>query len=209
MLTRTLSRTDEMAKAMSAQIPVKPTINDLTATATAAVKERGPAPVHLWNPPFCGDIDMRIARDGTWFHEGGPITRPAMVKLFSSILRKDGDAYFLVTPVEKVGITVEDAPFVAQDMEVTGQGDDQHLTFTTHIGETAAAGPDNPIRVDTTDDAPAPYVTIRANLEAKIDRKTFYRMVDLGEEQQINGTAWFGVRSSGVFFPMIPTADLA
>lgn len=209
MLTRTLARADEMAKTMSAQIPVKPNINDLTATASAAVKERGPAPVHLWNPPFCGDIDMRIARDGTWFHEGGPITRPAMVKLFSSILRKDGDAYFLVTPVEKVGITVEDVPFVAQDMDVTGSGDNQQLTFTTHIGETATAGPENPIRVEITNGEPAPYVTIRANLEARIDRKTFYRMVDLGEEQVIDGTAWFGVRSSGTFFPMIPAEDLA
>lgn len=209
MLTRTLARADEMAKTMSAQIPVKPNLNDLTATAGAAVKDRGPAPVHLWNPPFCGDIDMRIARDGTWFHEGGPITRPAMVKLFSSILRKDGDAYFLVTPVEKVGITVEDAPFVAQDMTVSGSGTDQTLTFTTHIGETATAGPDTPIRVEIKDGEPAPYVTIRANLEARIDRKTFYRMVDLGEEQEINGTAWFGVRSCGTFFPIIPADDLA
>lgn len=208
MLTVTLSRADEMAKTMSAQIPVKPSVNDLAATATAAVKQRGPAPVHLWNPPFCGNIDMRIARDGTWYHEGGPITRPAMVKLFSSILRKDGDAYFLVTPVEKVGIIVEDAPFVAQDFTVAGSGADQTLTFETHIGETATAGPDNPIRVDITGEDPAPYVTIRANLEAKIDRKTFYRMVELGEEQTIESTNWFGVRSCGVFFPMIPASDL-
>ncbi|TCL00620.1 hypothetical protein BXY66_3267 [Shimia isoporae] len=198
-----------MAKTMSAQFPVKPTVNDLAATATAAMKERGPAPVHLWNPPFCGNIDMRIAKDGTWFHEGGPITRPAMVKLFSSILRKEGDAYFLVTPVEKVGITVEDAPFVAQNMEVEGSGDTQVLRFETHIGESATAGPENPIRVEIRNGEPAPYVTVRADLEAKIDRKTFYRMVDVAEEQDIDGTAWFGVRSSGVFFPMIPAADLA
>lgn len=209
MLIRTLSRADEMAKTMSAQFPVKPTVNDLAATATAAMKERGPAPVHLWNPPFCGNIDMRIAKDGTWFHEGGPITRPAMVKLFSSILRKEGDAYFLVTPVEKVGITVEDAPFVAQNMEVEGSGDTQVLRFETHIGESATAGPENPIRVEIRNGEPAPYVTVRADLEAKIDRKTFYRMVDVAEEQDIDGTAWFGVRSSGVFFPMIPAADLA
>lgn len=209
MLIRTLSRADEMAKTMSAQIPVKPNLNDLTASAGAAVKERGPAPVHLWNPPFCGDIDMRIARDGTWYHEGGPITRPAMVRLFSSILRKDGDAFFLVTPIEKVGITVEDAPFVAQDFTVSGSGTGQTLTFETHIGETASAGPDNPIRVDLSGNEPAPYVTIRANLEAKIDRKTFYRLVELGEEQSVDGTDWFGVHSGGVFFPMIPSAELA
>ncbi|MGR3712662.1 MAG: DUF1285 domain-containing protein [Shimia sp.] len=195
---------------MSAQFPVKPDAKGLAASAQAAMKSRGPAPVHLWNPPYCGDLDIRIARDGTWFHEGGPITRPAMVKLFSSILRKDGDAYFLVTPVEKVSITVEDAPFVAQTLEVTGTGADQLLTFETHIGETATAGPDNPIRVvrDAQTGGPAPYVVIRANLEALIDRKTFYRLVDLGEEETVDGETWFGVRSSGVFFPMILADDL-
>lgn len=163
-------------------------------------------PVHLWNPPFCGDIDMRIARDGTWFYMGTPIGRPALVKLFSSILRKDGDAYFLVTPVEKVGITVEDAPFVAVDFEI----ENNDLSFTTHVGDRVFAGKDHPIRVthDPETGEPTPYILIRANLEALIDRKTFYRLVDQGQEDSVDGVLWFGVRSGDTFFPFIPVAEL-
>lgn len=167
-----------------------------------AAKTGGGPPVHLWNPPFCGDLDMRIARDGTWFYLGTPIGRKPLVKLFSSVLRKDGDAYFLVTPVEKVGITVDDAPFVALDMEVA----DGALTFTTNVEDQATAGPDNPIRVaiDQETGEPAPYILIRRNLEALIDRKTFYRMVEIGE---VEGEM-FGVRSNGAFFHICPTAEL-
>ena len=193
-----------MAK-MPAQKIVTPNAEGLAASARAATKEGG-APVHLWNPPFCGDIDMRIARDGTWFYEGTPIGRAPLVKLFSSILRKEGDKYFLVTPVEKVGIAVEDAPFVAVDIEPVG--DD--LRFTTHVGDVVTAGPDHPIRVerDSQTGEPAPYVLIRANLEALIDRKSFYRMVDHGVHAQHDGNSWFGVRSSGQFFPIIPSDEL-
>jgi len=189
---------------------VKVNADTIAASATAAVKARGPAPVHLWNPPFCGDLDMRIARDGTWFYEGSPINRPAMVKMFSNILRKDGDKYVLVTPVEKVGITVEDAPFVTEDFEVSGEGDSQVLTFETHVGDFTAAGPDNPIRVeiDPESDEPAPYVTVRANLEARITRKAFYRLVELGTHQDVKGQSMFGVMSSGVFFPFLPSEAL-
>ena len=182
----------------------------IAAAATAAVKSRGPAPVHLWNPPHSGDLDMYIARDGTWYHEGSPINRPAMVKMFSNILRKDSDDYVLVTPVEKVGITVEDAPFITEDFEVSGDGNTQVLTFETHVGDFAAAGPDNPIRVviDPDTDEPAPYVTVRANLEARITRKAFYRLVELGAHQEINGQSMFGVMSSGVFFTFLPSKAL-
>lgn len=153
---------------------------------------------------------MRIARDGTWFYLGTPIGRHGLVKLFSSILRRDGDAYFLVTPVEKVGITVEDAPFVATDFMAQGTGSDQVLTFTTHVDDTAVAGPDHPIRVvrDPVTGEPAPYVLIRANLEALIDRKSFYRMIDLGCHHDVDGTSWFGIWSSGRFFPIIPSSEL-
>jgi hypothetical protein len=153
---------------------------------------------------------MRIARDGTWFYLGTPIGRAPLVKLFSSILRKDGDKYFLVTPVEKVGITVDDAPFVATDFEVTGEGEDQVLTFTTHVGDTAVAGPEHPIRVerDAETGEPSPYVLVRANLEALIDRKSFYRLVDCGAHHEVDGQSWFGVWSGGQFFPIIPSADL-
>jgi hypothetical protein len=194
-----------MAKAMSGQKTVTPSAESLAASVTAA-KTRGQPPVHLWNPPFCGDLDMRIARDGTWFYQGTPIGRPGLVKLFSSILKKEDGKYFLVTPVEKVGITVDDAPFVAIDFETEGQGRDQVLTFRTQVGDTAVAGPERPVRVvrDPGTDEPSPYVLVRANLEALIDRKSFYRLVDLGAHHD----GWFGVWSSGRFFPIIPSAEL-
>ena len=188
---------------------VIPSAEGLAASAKAATK-RGPAPVHLWNPPFCGDLDMRIARDGTWFYLGTPIGRKPLVKLFSSILKREGDAYFLVTPVEKVGITVDDAPFVAVDFEVLGDGEAQTLTFTTQVDDVVTAGPDHPIRVtrDPETGEPSPYILIRANLEALIDRKSFYRLVDIGETATHEGEDWFGIRSSGEFFPIIPASEL-
>jgi len=194
-----------MAKQMSGQKPVTPSPEGI-AEAVRASKTRGLPPVHLWNPPFCGDLDMRIARDGSWYYLGTPIGRPALVRLFSSILKKEDGKYFLVTPVEKVGITVDDAPFVAVDVEAEGHGSDQVLRFTTHVGDVAIAGPENPIRVERDPESgePAPYVLIRANLEALIDRKSFYRLVDLGAHHD----GWFGVWSSGAFFQMIPSAEL-
>ncbi|MEL7345354.1 MAG: DUF1285 domain-containing protein [Pseudomonadota bacterium] len=184
---------------------VKATAEGIEASARAASKG-GLPPVHLWNPPFCGDLDIRIARDGTWFYLGTPIGRPELVRLFSSILKREGDKYFLVTPVEKVGITVDDAPFVAVDFEAK----EGAITFETNVGDRATAGPDQPIRVlrDPTTDEPTPYILIRANLEALIDRKSFYRLVDIGETDEVNGESWFGVRSGGAFFAFIPTAAL-
>ena len=197
-----------MAKSMTGQKIVTPSAESLASSARAAAKEgkKGAPPVHLWNPPFCGDLDMRIARDGTWFYMGTPIGRPELVKLFSSIIRKDGEDYFLVTPVEKVGITVDDAPFVALDFEREGND----LRFETHVGDSVMAGPDHPIRVvrDPITGEPSPYVVVRTNLEALIDRKSFYRLVDIGENETVDGVDWFGVRSGGAFFPIIPTAEL-
>ncbi len=169
----------------------------IAAAATAAGPRRGPAPVHLWNPPFCGDLDMRIARDGTWYYLGTPIGRKPLVRLFSSILKREGDRYFLVTPVEKVGITVDDAPFVAVDFTARGEGAAQTLTFTTHVGEEVTAGPADPIRLarDAITGEPSPYVHVRAGLEALIDRKSFYRLVELGCEHG----GMFGVWSGGSF----------
>ena len=209
MLCKQILRFKQMAKATMGQNIVKVTAEGIAASAQAAGK-KGPPPVHLWNPPFCGDLDMRIARDGTWFYLGTPIGRAPLVKLFSSIIRKDGDKYFLVTPVEKVGITVEDAPFVAIDFDVHGEGADQRLVFHTHVDDTVTAGPDAPIRVvrDPETGEPSPYVLVRANLEALIDRKSFYRLVDLGSHEDVEGVSWFGVRSSGVFFPIIPSVEL-
>ncbi len=189
---------------------VKPSANSLVASAKAATKGKGLPPVHLWNPPFCGDLDIRIARDGTWFYLGTPIGRPELVRLFSTILRKDDDQYFLVTPVEKVGITVEDAPFVAVDFDVAGEGRAQTLTFHTNVGDATTAGPDAPIRVirDPDTGEPSPYVLVRSNLEALIDRKSFYRLVDLGAHHNVDGTSWFGLWSGDHFFPIIPSAEL-
>ncbi|MCB2094638.1 MAG: DUF1285 domain-containing protein [Rhodobacteraceae bacterium] len=191
------------------QLIVKPSAENLIAAAKSAAK-KGPPPVHLWNPPFCGDLDMEIRRDGTWFYLGTPIGRHALVRLFSSIIRKDGDDYFLVTPVEKVGIRVVDAPFVAIDADATGSGDRQLLSFTTNVGDAVTAGPDHPIRVvrDRETGEPSPYIHIRANLEALIDRKTFYRLIDLGRHEPHEGNSWFGLWSGGVFFPIIPSAEL-
>ena len=190
---------------MSGQKTVTPSAESLVASVTAA-KTRGLPPVHLWNPPFCGDIDMRVARDGTWFYQGTQITRLALVKLFSSIIKREGENYYLVTPVEKVGITVDDAPFVAIDFEATGEGNAQVLQFETQVGDCLVASDDLPIRVvrDPVTGEPSPYIRVRDNLEALIDRKSFYRLVDLGVEHD----GWFGVWSSGAFFGIIPAEEL-
>ncbi len=198
-----------MANQTEAQKIVKPSADTLASAAQAASR-KGPPPVHLWNPEFCGDLDMRIARDGTWFYLGTPIGRKPLVKLFSSIIRKDGGDYFLVTPVEKVGITVDDAPFVAVDFDVAAPGQDQAISFVTNVDDVVVAGPENPIRIvrDPETGEPSPYVLIRANLEALIDRKSFYRLVDIGTHENSGGERWFGIRSGGMFFPVIPSREL-
>ncbi|MFQ8430533.1 DUF1285 domain-containing protein [Amaricoccus sp. W119] len=186
-----------------------PSADTIAAAATAAGK-KGLPPVHLWDPPFCGDLDMRIARDGTWFYLGTPIGRPALVRLFSTILKREGDRYYLVTPVEKVGIIVDDAPFLAVDFAVTGAGQDQTVSFTTLTGDETTAGPDRPIRVtrDPETGEPTPYVLVRANLEALIDRKSFYRLVELCVAESVDGVEQFGLWSGGAFFPFQPAGEL-
>lgn len=170
---------------------------------------KGLPPVHLWNPPFCGDIDMRIARDGSWFYMGTPIGRKPMVRLFSTILRRDGDAYFLVTPVEKVGIRVDDAPFVAVELEVEGEAEAQQLRFRTNVEDQVVVGAEHPLRVelDAQTGEPAPYVHVRANLEALIHRNVFYQLVELAVPREIDGQAWLGVWSGGEFFPIAPQPE--
>ncbi|MDO5647398.1 DUF1285 domain-containing protein [Paracoccus sp. (in: a-proteobacteria)] len=168
----------------------------IAASATRAAKGAGPAPVHLWNPPFCGDLDMEIRADGTWFYNGTPIGRPAMVRLFSNILKREGDAYFLVTPVEKVGIRVVDAPFVAVDADLGAD-----ITLTTHVGDRVVVGPDHPITMRGTADEPRPYVHVRGGLDALIDRKTFYRLADAA---QPGPDGRVGVTSGGVFYSLEP-----
>ncbi|MDO5529329.1 MAG: DUF1285 domain-containing protein [Paracoccus sp. (in: a-proteobacteria)] len=169
----------------------------ILGAARDAAKGRGPAPVHLWNPPFCGDLDMEIRADGSWFYNGTPIARPALVRLFASVLKCEDGKHFLVTPVEKVGIRVEDAPFIATDAEM-GEG---AIRFTTNLGDEVVAGPDHPITVTGSADAPRPYVTVRGQLRARIDRKTFYR---LAEHAAPGPDGRLGVRSGGVFFALEP-----
>ncbi len=200
-----------MTKAQSGKKPPANGANAESLAATARqVAQKGPAPVHLWDPPFCGDLDIRIARDGTWFYLGTPIGRPELVRLFASILKREGEEYFLVTPVEKVRIRVDAAPFVAVDFEARGQGRAQVLTFATNLGDSAEAGPDHPLRFprDPATGAPAPHVMIRAGLEALIDRKSFLRLAELGVHEDRRDGRWFGLWSGGMFFPMIPSQEL-
>ena len=171
------------------------------------VKAKGLPPVHLWDPPFCGDIDMRIAADGLWYYMNSPIGRMPLVKLFSSILRYDADGnYYLITPVEKCGIRVDDAPFVAIRMRVEGAGRNQAIYFETNVDDEVCVGPEHPLRVadEVGTGGLKPYVVVRANLEALVSRALFYDLVALG----VNEGEWFGVWSSGIFYPMQRAAEL-
>lgn len=172
-----------------------------------AASGRALPPVERWNPAHCGEIDIRIARDGTWLHQGEPIGRKELVRLFSTILRKDGADYVLVTPAEKLRIQVDDAPFVAALLKVEGEGRAQRLVFTTNVGDVAQAGADNPIRVETdpASGEPSPYVHVRRGLEARIARAPFYQMVDLAAPGEGAMTGLLGVWSGGVFFPIGPS----
>lgn len=175
-------------------------LDDLTRAAPA----RGLPPVHLWHPQNCGEIDIVIKANGEWLHEGAPITRPALVRLFSTVLRRDPDGFHLVTPVEKLKITVEDAPFVA--VAVEARADD--LVFTTNVGDEVTAGEDHPIRVeiDPVSGEPRPYVHVRAGLEALIVRSVFYELVDHAGDP---GEGPLAVRSGGVWFRLGDAAKQA
>ena len=188
-----------MAAARDASNPLK--------GLSEVVKAKGPPPVQLWNPPFCGDIDMRIAADGLWYYMNSPIGRKPLMKLFASVLRFDDDGkYYLVTPVEKCGIRVDDAPFVAVRMRVDGQGSTQIIHLETNCDDEITVGPEHPLRV--ADEAGTgglkPYVVVRRNLEALVSRALFYDLVALGCVEN----EWFGVWSSGVFYPLQLAAEL-
>ncbi len=172
------------------------------AEIMARLQDKKLPPVDKWNPDFCGDIDMRIARDGTWYYMGSPIGRKRMVKLFSTVIRRDDDQYFLVTPVEKLGIKVDDAPFVAVEADIHEPGPDQGIVFRTNVDDEVIAGPDNPIRVEIDPETaePSPYVLVRKNLWALIARPVFYQLVDAGEERVMDGRTVLGIVSRGRFF---------
>jgi len=179
--------------------------------------QKGPPPVHLWNPPYCGEIDMRIAADGTWFYQKTPIGRAALVKLFASVLKREGERYFLVTPVEKCGITVDEAPFLAVELAVeegdvaAESGSGRMLRFRTNVDDWVTAGPDHPLRFE-----PEPatgglkrFLHVRRDLWAKVTRALFYDLVELGEEREIDGARMFGVASGSAFFAMAPADSIA
>lgn len=181
----------------------------LIARATRAGK--GLPPVERWNPPFCGDLDMEIKRDGTWFYLGTPIGRMPMVQLFSSVLRKDEDGRtYLVTPVEKVGIRVEDVPFVAVEVNASGVGEERVLTFRTNVGDVVEAGVDNPLRFVDEDETGGlkPYLLVRGRLEALVARPVMYELAELGEEIEMDGVPMFAIRSKGCVFPVMPVETL-
>lgn len=168
-------------------------------------------PVHRWSPDFTGDLDMRIAADGSWHYQGSPIHRERMVRLFSTILRKDEDGRtYLVTPHEKYCIEVEDAPFTIVEMEVEGSGTDQSLLMRSNVGDVCRVDPDHPLRFEAFDQEGTlkPYVLVRDRLEALVTRSIFYDLVELGTTSNLTDDAWFGVWSGGAFWPMARAADI-
>jgi hypothetical protein len=183
----------------------------LESLAAALGQQRGPAPVHLWDPPFCGDLDMRIKADGSWHYLGTPIGRPAMVRLFASVLKREGDQYFLVTPVEKVGITVEDAPFLAVEMETQGKGAERTLIFRTNVDDVVKCDAEHVLRFEPEEGTGGlkPYLHVRRDLWALVTRALFFDLAALGETRRVDGREMFGVASAGSFFPMAPAATMA
>jgi hypothetical protein len=180
------------------------------AESVARSTAKGPPPVHLWNPPFCGDIDMRIAADGTWFYLKTPIGRPALVKLFASVLKREGKKYFLVTPVEKVGLVVEDVPFLAVELKAEQGACGAVLNFRTNVDDWVGAGPEHALRFvpERGTGGLKPYLHVRRDLWAKVTRALFYDLVEIGEERDVDGKTMFGVASNGEFFPMAEASAL-
>lgn len=174
--------------------------------ARAARAGKGAPPVERWNPAHCGELDIEIKRDGTWFYLGTPIGRPALVQLFSSVLRKDEDGQtYLVTPVEKISIRVEDAPFVAVEVNASQRDGVQVLTFRTNVGDVIEAGADNQLRFieEAGTGGLKPYLLVRGRLEALVNRAVTYELVALGEEVDVEGKRMFAISSNGVIFPIV------
>jgi uncharacterized protein len=178
--------------------------------AEASGKTKGPPPVERWNPPFCGDLDMRIAADGTWYYLQTPIGRPALVRLFASVLKREGDKYFLVTPVEKCGISVDDMPFLAVELNVEQTPSGPVLNFRTNVDDWVACGPAHALRFEPEAGTGGlkPYLHVRRDLWARVTRALFFDLVERGEEREVDGRAMFGVVSAGAFFPMAPAEQV-
>ena len=171
------------------------------ADVARALEEKRLPPVDQWNPAHCGNSEMRIARDGTWFHQGSPIGRIAMVRLFSTILRRESDgSYVLVTPGEKLDITVDDAPYIAVELKTEGKEQERRLAFRLNTGELVVAGPANILRFENRDDGPHPYVHVRGGLDALVVRSVYYELADIALGESADPP---GLWSDGAFFPMI------
>lgn len=195
-----------MAKESAHSLTGGGSLEAIGSAAQRTAAGAGAPPVHLWNPPFCGDIDMRIARDGTWFYAGTPIGRPALVRLFASILRHDPDGIMLVTPVEKVRITVEDAPFIAVEMTVEAG---PTLAFRTNVGDWVRAEAAHPLQFrPAASGGIKPYLTVRPGLEALVTRALFFDLVERSTVSGEGQDATVGVQSAGMFFPIAPASAL-
>ncbi len=183
----------------------------LESLSAAIGRRREAPPVHLWNPPYCGEIDMRIAGDGSWHYQGSPIGRQAMVRLFASVLKRESDRYFLVTPVEKVGIKVDDAPFLAVSFAPEGEGGARTLVFRTNVDDVVRCDAEHSLRFESEAGTGGikPYLHVRRDLWALVTRALFFDLVALGETREIDGHKLFGVASAGEFFPMAPADVVA
>ena len=174
------------------------------------IRINGPAPVDKWNPKFCGDVDIQIKKNGNWYHNGKKINRKPLIKVFSNILKKENDKFFLVTPFEKVGIKVEDVPFLINDLDIKGNGKKQKILVKTNVDEKVVINKKNYLkfRIDEKTEEPFPYVLIRDNLEGLIDRKNFYRLIEKVQIEVFNGVEWYGIWSNENFFPLQKASDL-
>lgn len=181
----------------------------LTEALGSDAKRKGPPPVERWNPPYCGEIDMRIAADGSWHYMGSPINRPALVKLFSTVLRKDPERYVLVTPVERVGIVVEDAPFLAVEMAVEGEGEKRQIAFRTNVDDLVQVDASHPLRFEQDEHGGVkPYVKVRGDLWALVTRALTLDLLALAEEREVEGQNLIGIAVGEAFFPIAPASDL-
>ena len=191
------SKHDDPQPTAAEPLPIDPTVPGDPPARQGSRGQRPPAINH-------GDLDMRIARDGTWFYRGSPIARPRLVKLFASVLRREDDgSYWLVTPVERGRVAVEDAPFLAVEVNSEGSGRQRRLSFRTNLDEIVAAGQDHPLRVATTANGePAPYILVRPGLEARLNRPVFYELVELADAERGDSGGPFGLWSDGVFFDL-------
>jgi hypothetical protein len=182
----------------------------LDAIAAQVKRGGGGAPVHLWNPPYCGDLDIRIAADGTWHYMKSPIGRMPLVKLFSSVLKREEGRFFLVTPVEKIGITVDDAPFTAVEMRAEGEGRERRLAFRTQVDDWIEVCEEHPLRFakETGTEGVKPYLHVRRDLWALVSRALFHDLASLGEVAPHEGRDWFGVFIAGRFYPMVEATEI-